>query len=83
MRRRYIHTDEMKRFAELKRIMLITIDGIITWMLRKPSDCAELIGVKHAIPIHMKPGALFDEQMAAQFTAKNRLVVRAGEEITL
>lgn len=77
-------TDEMKGFAELKLdYALLPIDGIYNMDAKEASDCAELIGVRYAIPIHMKPGALFDEQMAAQFTAKNRLVVRAGEEITL
>jgi L-ascorbate metabolism protein UlaG (beta-lactamase superfamily) len=45
--------------------------------------CAELIEAKHAIPIHMKPGELFDRSMAEKFTARNRLIVEAGEEIVL
>jgi hypothetical protein len=31
----------------------------------------------------MVPGALFDAQKADKFTAKNRLIVKAGEEIEL
>jgi L-ascorbate metabolism protein UlaG (beta-lactamase superfamily) len=77
-------TDEMKDFAELKLdYALLPIDGIYNMDAKEAASCAELIGVKHAIPIHMKPGALFDEQMAAGFNAKNSLIVRAGEEIIL
>lgn len=77
-------TDEMKDFAELKLdYALLPIDGIYNMDAKEAASCAELIGVKHAIPNHMKPGALFDEQMAAGFNAKNSLIVRAGEEIIL
>jgi len=77
-------TEEMKELAKLNLdYALLPIDGIYNMDAAEASICADIIGAKHAIPVHMKPGALFDEKMAAKFTAKNRLIVRAGEEITL
>jgi len=77
-------TEEMKDFSKLKLdYALLPIDGIYNMDPAEATKCAEIIGARYAIPIHMKPGALFDEDMAAKFTAKNRLIVKAGEEITL
>lgn len=77
-------TEEMKDFAKLKLdYAMLPIDGIYNMGPAEAAKCAEIIGARHAIPIHMKPGELFDEEMAAKFTAKNRMIVKAGEEITL
>ncbi|MGE5631028.1 MAG: MBL fold metallo-hydrolase [Caulobacteraceae bacterium] len=77
-------TEEMKEYSS-KGIdyALIPIDGIYNMGPAEASDCADLIGAKHVIPIHMEPGALFSTQKAEKFTAKNRLIVKAGEEIEL
>jgi L-ascorbate metabolism protein UlaG (beta-lactamase superfamily) len=77
-------TEEMKDLATMHLdYALLPIDGIYNMDAIEASLCAELIEVKHAIPIHMKPGELFDMEMAEKFTAKNRLIVKAGEEIEL
>lgn len=77
-------TKEMRELAALKLdYALLPIDGIYNMGPKEATDCAELIGAKYTIPIHMKPGELFDRRMAEQFTAKNRLIVEAGEEIEL
>ncbi len=77
-------TDEMKEYAGLGiDYALLPTDGVYNMSPVEASACAELIGAKHAIPIHMAPGKLFDERAAARFTAMNRLVVPAGEEIIL
>lgn len=77
-------TKEMAEMATLKLdYALLTTDGVYNMDPMEASACAELIGAKHAIPIHMKPGELFDMEMAEKFTAKNRLIVKAGEEIEL
>jgi len=77
-------TLEMKEYAALKLdYALLPIDGIYNMDPKEASVCAELMGAKHTIPIHMKPGELFDATMAEQFIAKNRLIVKAGEEIAL
>ncbi len=77
-------TKEMQDYAALQLdYALLPIDGIYNMDPVEATACAELIGAKHAIPIHMKPGELFDQKMAEKFTAKNRLIVKAGEEIEL
>ncbi len=77
-------TEEMKGYSSLGiDYALLPIDGVYNMDPAEASECAELIGAKHTIPIHMVPGALFDAQKAERFTAKNRLIVKAGEEIEL
>ena len=77
-------TEEMKEYPAMSiDYALLPIDGIYNMDSAEASAAAELIGAKHAIPIHMAPGELFDAQKAKQFTAKNRLIVKAGEEIEL
>lgn len=77
-------TEEMKGFPALHiDYALLPMDGVYNMDPAEASRCAELIGAKHAIPIHMSPGELFNEQKAAMFTARNRLIVKAGEEIEL
>jgi L-ascorbate metabolism protein UlaG (beta-lactamase superfamily) len=77
-------TEEMKDYAALHLdYVLLPIDGIYNMDPKEATACAELISAKHAIPIHMKPGSLFDETQAEKFTAGNRMIVRAGEEIEL
>lgn len=77
-------TEEMKDIASMKLdYALLPIDSFYNMGPEEASVCADLIGAKHSIPIHMKPGALFDEQMAAKFIAKTRLIVRPGEELKL
>jgi len=62
---------------------LLPIDGIYNMGPEEATECAKLINAKVSIPIHMKPRTLFDEEMANRFTAPNRLIVKAGEEIDL
>jgi L-ascorbate metabolism protein UlaG (beta-lactamase superfamily) len=77
-------TEEMKDLAAMQLdYALLPIDGIYNMDADEATACAELIEAKHIIPIHMKPGELFDQEMAEKFTAKNRLIAEAGEEIEL
>ena len=77
-------TKEMDEMADLKLdYALLPIDGIYNMDAEEATACADLIGAKHSIPIHMKPGELFDRKIAEKFTAKNRIIVEAGEEIEL
>ncbi len=77
-------TKEMGELAALKLdYAILCTDGIYNMDPKEATECAELIGAKHSIPVHMKPGELFDQKMAEQFTAKNRLIVEAGKEIEL
>lgn len=62
---------------------LLPIDGVYNMDAREAAKCAKLIGAKHNIPVHMKPGGLFDRRIAESFQAENRMIVEAGEEIGL
>lgn len=77
-------TEQMASFAERNLdYALLPCDGVYNMDLKEAAVCAEIIGAKHNIPIHMKPKALFDRKRAEVFDAPNRLIVEAGEEITL
>ena len=77
-------TDEMARYPDRKiDYALLPCDGFYNMGLEEAAECAKLIGAKHNIPIHMAPGALFDKDKAEQWTAPNKLIVEAGETITL
>ena len=58
-------------------------DGIYNMDLDEAAECASLVGAKHNIPYHTAPGKLFDRSRAEKFAAENRLIIDAGEEITL
>ena len=77
-------TDQMETFAERGiDYALLPCDGVYNMDLKGAAECAEIIGAKHNIPIHMKPDELFDRQAAESFEGPNRLIVEAGEEIPL
>jgi len=77
-------TPQMAEFAARKLdYAFLCADGFYNMGLAEASECAELIGAKHNVPVHLKPGALFDRDLAEQFTGPNRLIIEAGEEITL
>ena len=58
-------------------------DGKYNMDIEEASACAALVNAKHSIPYHMAPGKLFDADRAAQFDGPGRLIIPAGEEITL
>ena len=58
-------------------------DGVFNMDAVEAGRCADIIGAKHSVPIHTKPGKLFDRTVAERFTAKNRLILEPGEEISL
>ena len=58
-------------------------DGIYNMDLDEAASCAKLVNAKHSIPYHMAPGKLFDRERAEKFDVPNRLIIPAGEEITL
>ena len=77
-------TNQMAGFAarELDYAFLCC-DGLYNMGREEAAECAALIGAKHNVPIHMKPGELFDKDVAEQFEAPNRLIVEAGKEFSL
>ena len=58
-------------------------DGFYNMDLAEAAKCAGIIGAKHNVPVHLKPGELFDREMAERFEGPNRLIIEAGEEIGL
>ena len=59
----------------------LPIDGIYNMDAQQAARCAKIIGAKQNVPVHMKPGELFSQQMAESFPADNRLILKPGEEI--
>ena len=57
--------------------------GILSMGPKEAAECAALIGAKHNIIAHLKPGALFDRKKAEQWGAPNKLIVEPGEEVNL
>jgi len=77
-------TKSMESFAEKKiDYAVFPCDGFYNMDLDDAAECAKLIGARFNIPVHMKPGELFDRQRAEAFKGPNRLIVPAGEEISL
>ena len=77
-------TDYMASMAGLGiDYALLPTDGVYNMDIPEAMECADLIKAKHTIPIHMKPGALYDDEKAKTFTVKSALLVRPGEEIEL
>jgi L-ascorbate metabolism protein UlaG (beta-lactamase superfamily) len=58
-------------------------DGYYNMGLEEAAECAKLIGARHNVPVHLKPGELFDRSLAEQFKGPNRLIIEAGEETEL
>jgi L-ascorbate metabolism protein UlaG (beta-lactamase superfamily) len=77
-------TKSMESFAARKLdYALLPIDGYYNMDAKEAAECAKLIGAKINIPVHMKPGELFDRKCAEAFDAPGRRIVAAGEEIDL
>jgi L-ascorbate metabolism protein UlaG (beta-lactamase superfamily) len=77
-------TKQMETFAALELdYALFPGDGIFNMGLKEAAECARLVGAKHNIIIHLKPGALFDRAKAEKWNAPNKLIVEPGQEIDL
>lgn len=68
---------------EILDYALLPIDGFYNMDAKEAEKCAEIIGAKHALPIHTKPGELFDIKEAEKFLYSNRLIIKPGEKIEL
>jgi len=77
-------TGQMKTFAARSLFLaLLPIDGVYNMGPEEASRCAKLIGASHTIPIHMKPGSLFDQSCAEAFKADGRVILKPGETFEL
>lgn len=78
-------TEQMPRLAQ-KHIdyAFFCCDGIYNMDMEEAEQCAKMVGAKHSIPYHnstSNKGDMFDVEMAEQFDAENRMIVKPGEEI--
>lgn len=77
-------TKQMDTFAALELdYAIFPGTGILSMGLEEAAECAKLIGAKHNIIVHLKPGSLFDRAKADKWTAPNKLIVEPGQEIEL
>ena len=77
-------TKSMESFAARKLdYALLPIDGYYNMDFAGAIECAKLIGARVNIPVHMKPGELFDRKLAEAFDAPGKRVVAAGEEFNM
>lgn len=73
-------TDGMKQMKALGIDMAFyPIDGIYNMGPEEASACASLVGAKVNVPVHMKPGHLFDRRAAEKFKAEGRLILEPGQ----
>ena len=76
-------TEEMKALAkEPIDYAFLPMDGIYNMDRKEAERCARIIGVAHTVPVHMKPGALFDEETAQAFQAEGKVVMKPGDTLT-
>ena len=77
-------TAQMAGFAARKLdYAFLCADGFYNMGLEEAAEAAALIGARHNTPVHIKPGELFDRELAEKFTAPNRLIIEPGQEIDL
>lgn len=79
-------TSEMSRLAsDQLDLAFLPGDGIYTMTAEEAAECANLIGAKVTVPIHLKPVKPYGEAEAARFAkvAKSALLVRPGESVDL
>ena len=77
-------TDQMAKLADRNiHYAFFVCDGRFNMDMEEAAACAKLVNAQHSIPYHMAPGKLFDAERAELFDVPNRLIVPAGEEITL
>jgi L-ascorbate metabolism protein UlaG (beta-lactamase superfamily) len=77
-------TEQMKSFAARELdFALFPLDGVFNMGLKEGAACTRLIGAKRNIPIHLKPGALFNRKRADKWDAPNKLIIEPNQEIEL
>ena len=77
-------TSQMDTFAAMNLDYAIFPGaGLLSMGLKETAECAHLIGAKHNIIIHLRPGALFDRKKAEKWDAPNKLIIEPGQEIVL
>jgi L-ascorbate metabolism protein UlaG (beta-lactamase superfamily) len=63
---------------------ILPTDGIFNMDAAEAAHCADIIGAKHAIPVHMAPGELFSQQVTDSFLPQHgRIILHPGETLKL
>jgi len=76
-------TNQMQSFAALELdYALFPGDGLFNMSLAEAAECAELIKAKHNILMHLTPGSSYRKKGEA-WTAPNKVILEAGDEISL
>ena len=74
-------TPQMADFAAKNLdYVFLPCDGYYNMDMEEAAECAKIIGAKYSVPVHIKPGELFDRALAEQFAGPGRLIIEAGEE---
>ena len=77
-------TDYMETLGKMNiDYAFLPIDGVYNMGPKEASDCARVIKPKHLIPIHSKPGMLFDMKQTMQVDYENAMLVRPGDIVEL
>ena len=77
-------TAQMDTFAKMELdYAIFPGTGLVTMGIKEAAECARLIGAKHNIIVHLKPGVLFDRKKADKWEAPNKLIIEPGQEIDL
>ncbi len=77
-------TEEMGRMRSLNLdYAFLPTDGVYNMSAQEAAECAELIGARHTVPVHTKPGALFDEEVALCMIHRSRMILKPGTETEL
>ena len=76
-------TEQMDSFAQLKLdYALFPGDGFFNMGPDEAAECASIVGAKHNILIHLKPGESIRNKFK-KWKAPNKLLIEPGEEIEL
>ena len=77
-------TVQMETFADMNLdYAILPGDGVYNMGMEEAAECARLIGAKHNIIIHLKPGELFDRDKAGQWDAPDKIIIEPGQETSL
>ena len=76
-------TKQMEQFAALEiDYAILCGDGIFNMGPEEAAACARLIGAKHNMLVHLKPGESVQKK-SEKWTAPHKLIVEPGQEIEL
>lgn len=73
-------TEQMSELAERNiDYAFLPTDGYYNMDIPEAIECAEIIGAKHTVPVHISPGKLFDRERAERFITPSALIMEPGE----